>query len=147
MCSSDLVFALAGKTRSEAHRLITNPAYSRNRSDKTPWDEPWRLPFVDVAVRSSDGTQLRGWFIPAESRKLILVQHGYKDKLQSMLGVAKILHDHGYQVMVMCVRAHDFSDGDLIGFGQHEMPDMAAFEADALTRPGVDPTEIGRAHV
>ena len=132
-----------GKTRSEAHRLITNPSYTRVKSDKTPWDEPWRLPFVGVSVKSADGTTLRGWFIPAESRKLILVQHGYKDRLQSMLGVAKILHDHGYQVMMMCVRAHDFSDGELIGFGQREMPDMAAFEADALKRPGVDPDEVG----
>ena len=74
---------LLGKTRSEAHRLITNPMYSRVKSDKTPWDEPWRMPFVGVTVKSADGTTLRGWFIPAESRKLILLQHGYKDRLQS----------------------------------------------------------------
>lgn len=135
--------ALLGQTRTEARKLVTNPSYSRAVSTKTPWDQPWELPYNDVTVQSADGTKLRGWFIPAESRKLILVQHGYKDKLQSMLGVAKVLHDHGYQVMLMCVRAHDRSDGEIISFGQREMPDMAAWEADALKRPGVDPKQVG----
>jgi hypothetical protein len=114
-------------TRSEAHRLLTNPLAGRYVSVKKPSDDPWSLPFHDASVTSADGTKLRGWFIPADSPKLILVQHGYKDRLQSMLGVAAVLHKRGYQVLLMCVRSHDQSEGESLGFGQREMPDIEAW--------------------
>ena len=129
-------------TKAEAHRLLTNPLAGRSVSVKTPGDDPWRMPYEDATVTSADGTTLRGWFIPAGGPKLILLQHGYKDRLQSMLGVADVLHRHGYQVMVMCVRAHDRSDGELLSFGQREMPDIAAWYAYAKAQPGVDPSKI-----
>ena len=129
-------------TKAEAHRLLTNPEVTRLVSVKHPGDDPWRMPYEDATVTSADGTTLRGWFIPAGSPKLILVQHGYKDRLQSMLGVAAVLHRHGYQVMVMCVRGHDRSDGDLLSFGQREMPDIAAWYAYATAQPGVDVSKI-----
>ena len=135
--------AAATVTQSEAHRLLTNPTSTRLTSTKTPWDEPWRLPYHDATVTASDGTVLRGWFIPAESPKLILVQHGYKDRLQAMLDLAALLHHRGYQVMVMCVRGHDHSDGTTLSFGQREMPDMEAWAAYAESRPGVDPAQVG----
>ncbi len=130
-------------TRSEAHRLLTNPRVGRYVSVKTPADEPWHLPYQDASVTSADGTKLRGWFIPADSSQLILVQHGYKDRLQSMLGVAQVLHRRGYQVMLMCVRSHDQSEGESLGFGQREMPDIEAWSAYALRQPGVDPLKVG----
>ena len=136
-------FGAATVTQSEAHRLLNNPRAIRLVSTKTPWDEPWRLPYDDATVTSADGTVLRGWFIPAESHKLILVQHGYKDRLENMLGVAAILHRRGYQVMLMCVRAHDHSDGTMLSLGQRAMPDMEAWAAYAESRPGVDPKLVG----
>lgn len=129
-------------TKAEAHRLLTNPQGVRTVSVKNPGDESWRMPYEDATVKSADGTTLRGWFIPADSPKLILIQHGYKDWLQSMLGVADVLHRHGYQVMVMCVRGHDRSEGELLSFGQREMPDMAAWYEYAKAKPGVDPSKI-----
>jgi len=57
--------------------------------------------------------------------------------------VAAILHRHGYQVMVMCVRAHDHSDGTMLSLGQREMPDMEAWAAYAEARPGVDRSQVG----
>jgi alpha-beta hydrolase superfamily lysophospholipase len=132
-------------TRSEAHRLLSNPKATRVVSQKTPADAPWRLGDArPVDVRSKDGTALKGWFVPADSDKLILVQHGYKDKLEHMFGVAALLHKHGYQVMLMCVRAHDGSDGELVGLGMRgEMDDMAAWATFANAQPGVDPAKVG----
>ena len=130
-------------TRGEAHRLLTNPRATRYVSEQNPGSDPWRLPFEDATVTSADGTVLRGWFIPADSPKLILVQHGYKDRLQGMFGVAEVLHRHGYQVLLMCVRGHDHSDGELVSFGQREMPDMEAWSAYGRQRPGVDPAQVG----
>lgn len=129
-------------TRSEAHRLITNPKATRLVSQKTPADAPWHLADARaVDVRSKDGTALKGWFVPATSDRLLLVQHGYKDTLEHLFGLAALFHRHGYQVLLMCVRAHDGSDGELVGLGMRgEMDDMAAW---ANTQPGVNPAKVG----
>lgn len=131
-------------TKSEAHRLLNNPAATRLVSDKTPADTPWNLVFEDAKVTSADGTVLRGWFMPADSPKLVLVQHGYKDRLQTMLNLSALFHRHGYQVMLMCVRSHDHSDGTMLSFGQHgEIEDMEAWYRYAKSRPGVNASQIG----
>lgn len=131
-------------TRSEAHRLLTNPVATRTLSVKRPTDDPWRLPAEAVEVKSSDGTTLRGWFVPADSPRLLLVQHGYKAPLQTMFGVSALFHRHGYQVMIMCVRGHERSEGEAIRFGQGgEIDDMEAWHAYARTRPGVDSSKVG----
>lgn len=144
--SVTLVVAAAGViagalTKDEAHRLLTNPRATRQISHETPLTRG--MAFEDVTTRSADGTVLRGWFIPADSPRLILVQHGYKDRLQSMLDLAAMLHRRGYQVMMMCVRAHDRSDGEMISMGQREMPDMEAWARLAEAKPGVDPARVG----
>jgi alpha-beta hydrolase superfamily lysophospholipase len=128
-------------TKNQAHKLLTNPHAGRYVSDETPKDRG--LPFEDLTATSSDGTVLRGWFIPADSPRLILVQHGYKDRLQSMLNLAEVLHRRGYQVMLMCVRAHDRSDGERLFLGQREMPDMEAWAKIAEAKPGVDRAKVG----
>jgi len=128
-------------TKDQAHVLLTNPRQGRYVSEETPAARG--LAFEDVTATSTDGTVLRGWFIPADSPRLILVQHGYKDRLQSMLTLAALLHRHGYQVMLMCVRAHDRSDGERIYMGAREMPDMEAWARLAEAKPGVDPGKVG----
>jgi alpha-beta hydrolase superfamily lysophospholipase len=139
-----IVVAAAGAakvTKDEAHRLLTNPRATRSVSDETPADRG--LQFEDLTVTSTDGTVLRGWFIPADSPRLILLQHGYKNRMQSMLNLAVLLHRRGYQVMVMCVRAHDRSDGEQLYMGQREMPDMEAWARVAESKPGVDRAKVG----
>jgi alpha-beta hydrolase superfamily lysophospholipase len=128
-------------TKKEAHRLLTNPVATRQVSEQTPLDRG--LAFEDITTTSADGTELRGWFIPADSPRLILVQHGYKDRLQSLLNVAALFHRRGYQVMLMCVRGHDRSGGEMISMGQREMPDMEAWARIAESKPGVDPMKVG----
>lgn len=144
--SAALVFVVVGAgaakvTKDEAHRLLTNPRVSRSVSAQTPADRG--LQFEDLTATSADGTVLRGWFIPADSPRLILVQHGYKDRLQTMLNLTELLHRRGYQVMLMCVRAHDRSDGEMISLGQREMPDMEAWAKIAKSQPRVDPARVG----
>lgn len=141
-----LVIVVAGAgaakvTKDEAHKLLTNPRATRLVSAETPADRGLR--FEDLTVTSTDGTVLRGWFIPADSPRLILLQHGYKNRLQSMLNLAVLFHRRGYQVMVMCVRAHDRSDGEQVYMGQREMPDMEAWARVAASKPGVDPAKVG----
>jgi alpha-beta hydrolase superfamily lysophospholipase len=101
------------------------------------------MPFEDVNVTTADGLRLYGWFIPATGRATVMLVHGYKDSRSSMLGVAEILHHHGYQVLVASLRGHDLNDGEQVSFGLRELKDLEAFQEYLRGRPGVDPGRIG----
>jgi fermentation-respiration switch protein FrsA (DUF1100 family) len=129
------------KTRAEAHRLITNPRETRLMPRETPGDRG--LAFEDVGVRTSDGLRLVGWFLPSPGQPTIIVQHGYKDSRGTMLGVAAMLRRNGYAVLVQTVRAHDSSDGEVVGLGSREMDDLAAWWQWLIARADVDPQRVG----
>ena len=111
--------------RSRAHDLITNPVATRRMPHTTPADV--HLAFDDVTVRSDDGKNLVGWYVPSHNGAVIIFLHGYKDHRGSMLGAAAMYGRHGYGVLLATVRAHDHSDGELITFGHEEMRDVDAW--------------------
>jgi fermentation-respiration switch protein FrsA (DUF1100 family) len=131
---------VAWKTRSEAHRLVTNPRETRAMPRGTPAD--LGMPFEDVTVTTADGLRLTGWYVPSWNGASVMLVHGYKDTRGNLLGVAHILYRHGYNVLLGSLRAHDSSDGDTISFGFHETKDLAAWHA-YLSSTGVDPSRVG----
>lgn len=146
-----LVVGFAWKTRDEAQRLITNPRETRKVANETPASR--QLPFQDVSVTTRDGKRLHGWFIPAsgetgrtasgERSRTVMIAHGYKDDRSSVLGVAEILHRHGFGVLVTSFRTHDMNEGEVISFGLHERADLDAFYQQLRSTPGIDPDRIG----
>src|SRR4029450_12532992 len=77
--------ALALITRARARELMTNPAATRKMSTETPAD--YQLAFDDVRVKTSDGLNLVGWYLPSKNGAALIVQHGYKDSRDLMLTV------------------------------------------------------------
>ena len=133
--------ALLWKTETEAHNLINAPMSTRNLPDETPVN--YNLPFEDVTVTNPDGQKLAGWFIPSENGAVIIMQHGYKSTRSEMLNEAEMMHKHGYGALITSIRAHDFSEGQLITFGKFEVQDMEAWYQYLLTRTDIDPQKIG----
>lgn len=139
-----LLVAFAGvlvRTRAEANDLLHAPMETRKLPDETPAD--YNLPFEDVVVTNPDGMKLAGWFIPSENGAVIIMQHGYKSTRKELLNEAEMLHRHGYGVLLTTVRAHDFSEGELITLGVEEMADMEAWYQYLLTRDDIDHERIG----
>jgi len=132
---------LAVKTRSEAQRLVTNPRATRTLPRATPAERG--MAFESVSVRTPDGLKLAGWYIPSFRREAVMLVHGYKDHRGNLLGVADILRRKGFPVLMVTVRAHDESDGEIIGFGVREMQDLGAWLAWLQARADVDPGRIG----
>jgi len=128
-------------TRARAHELITNPRATRHLPAKTPAD--YGMPYEEATVKTTDGLTLVGWFVPSQNGASLMLVHGYKDQRGSMLQVADVLHRHGYGLLILSVRAHDLSDGELITFGHYEMRDLDAWYAYEIAHAGVDPREIG----
>ncbi len=139
-----LVIITAGllwKTRAEAYDLLHAPMATRELSDETPAD--YKLEFEDVTVTNPDGMKLVGWFIPAENGAVIIMQHGYKSTRSELLNEAEMMHRHGYSVLITSIRAHDYSEGELITLGVYEVQDMEAWYQYLLTRSDIDPDKIG----
>jgi len=60
-----------------------------------------------------------------------------------MLELAALLRRHGYGVLVPTVRAHDLSDGEIIGLGSREMADLDAWWRWLTARADVDAGRVG----
>lgn len=133
--------AFGWKTRTEAQRLVTSPRDVRKVASATPAAR--QLPFEDAQVTTDDGLRLHGWFIPSPGDAVVMLVHGYKDHRGATLGIAEILHRHGYDVLVASLRAHDVNDGELISFGLHETADLDAWYQYLRQRTDLSPGRIG----
>lgn len=132
---------LLWKTRSEAYNLLHSPMAARELPDETPAD--YNLEFEDVTVTNPDGMKLAGWFIPSENGAVIIMQHGYKSTRRELLNEAEMMHRHGYGVLLTSIRAHDYSEGELITLGYYETEDMEAWYQYLLSRDDIDHEKIG----
>ena len=124
-----------------AQILVHNPPEQRDPIVESP--AGYGLDYEQVTLTAQDGCNLSAWYIPSRNRAAIIVQHGYKSDRTSMLSRAGMLARHGYGVMMVDLRAHGDSDGDLISFGLHEVLDVDAAYEYLLNRPDVDPERIG----
>ncbi|HEU0293507.1 MAG TPA: alpha/beta fold hydrolase [Anaerolineales bacterium] len=139
-----LVLVVAGVqnvTRNEAHKLITAPMAIRNFPEETPAN--YNLPYENVAIKSSDGLKLAGWFVPSQNGAVIMMQHGYKSNRRELLNEAEMMYRHGYGILLTTVRAHDQSDGEMITFGMNEVNDLEAWYQYLIARDDIDSNKIG----
>lgn len=113
------------------------------------------LDYEDVTFPSMDGVPLEGWFIPADSDKLIIHNHflpgnryGYPGHLPEFGGLGgfevsflpeyKALHDAGYNVLAYDMRNHGLSgqgNGGIAGIGLLEYRDVIGSLRYAASRP------------
>lgn len=85
-----------------------------------------RLPYEYFHFLASDGiSRLSAWFIPApNARATVICLHGVGDNKMSGLLLAKVLHDHGFNVLMYDSRAHGESGGRYCTYGYHEKHDV-----------------------
>ena len=139
-----LIFAFGGISviaSQQADQLIYHPLDERSPLEESPAD--YDLEYKDVPLTSSDGLDLAAWYIPSQNGAAVIAQHGYLSDRSGMLPEADMLVRHGYGVIMVDLRAHGNSDGDLITFGKKEVLDVEAAYEYLLTRPEVDPDRIG----
>ena len=109
---------------------------------KTPAD--YGLTYEDVFFPSFDGVPLEGWLIPADSNKLIIMNHpatmnryGFPGHLEpwrqfsdvevDLVKIQAELHKAGYNVLAYDLRNHGNSsdaNGGVCGFGLYEWRDV-----------------------
>ncbi len=125
----------------QAEQLVYNPLAGRPPLEESPAD--YDIDYRDVALTTSDGFNLAAWYIPSQNGAAVIAQHGYLSDRSGMLPEADMLVRHGYGVIMVDLRAHGNSDGELITFGKREVLDVEAAYEYLLNRPEVDPERIG----
>ena len=74
------------------------------------------LPYLDVTLTAADGTQLRGWFLPAKEgvavKGTVLHLHGNGGNMSWHLGGTWWLPEQGYQVLLLDYRGYGLSQGE-----------------------------------
>lgn len=120
---------------------------------RTPGE--YGMSYEDVYFPAMDGVTLEGWFIPANSDRLIIINHpmpanryGYPGHLEpwknfggfevNFLPEYKALHDAGYNILTYDMRNHGRSgagSGGLVGHGLFEYRDVIGSLRYAKSRP------------
>lgn len=86
--------------------------------------------YEDIALRTSDGLTLRGWFFPVRGDRAAILIHGrhanraeYQGRLEH---IADFLIAQGFSVLLFDLRGHGDSDGVRFSLGQFERLDVAS---------------------
>jgi len=98
-----------------------------------------------VTVVNDSGMSLNGFYAPSQNGAAVMLLHGATAFPYHMLQEAMMLGRHGYGVLLITVRDHNFSDGDLLSFGcgGREMEDLRAWHHFLNQQDGVDPEKVG----
>lgn len=145
-------------TKEQADKFIDSTLDLMMYSKRTPilrTPDEYGMPYEDVTFPAMDGVTLEGWFIPAKSDRLIIMNHpmpanryGYPGHLEpwkdfggfevNFLPEYKALHDAGYNILTYDMRNHGRSgmgSGGLVGHGLFEYRDVIGSLRYARSRP------------
>jgi len=108
------LFVAERLTRPTNHPLSIDPR--RVSADAEAW-----------STRTYDGVTLRGWFLPTESRRhLIVLVHGMWSSWLEMAALGRDLHNRGFDVLLFDLRGHGQSDPSRLYLGRRERADIRA---------------------
>ncbi|MFL5839488.1 MAG: alpha/beta hydrolase, partial [Thermoleophilaceae bacterium] len=96
-------------------------------------------PHGDVTLRTSDGLNLQGWYVPSHNHAAVIVFPGRKGPMTR----AQMLARHGYGVLLYDRRGEGRSEGDPDSFGWDFDKDIRAGLEFLKGRSDVDPQRIG----
>jgi pimeloyl-ACP methyl ester carboxylesterase len=93
------------------------------------------LAYEAVAFKSSDGVELKGWWVPVDgARGTVVLVHGLNRSRVEMVRKTPFLHEHGWNALLFDLRHHGESGGDATTFGLKEREDVRAAIAEARRR-------------
>ncbi len=95
------------------------------------------LAFEEVKLRSTDGVDLAGWWVPATGAKgSVIFAHGLNRSRVEMVRKIPFLNKLGWNALALDLRRHGGSGGTRATFGATEKLDIAAGVAFARARGG-----------
>ena len=87
----------------------------------------FQLAFEDVAFRSGNGVDLKGWWVPAPgAKRTVVMVHGLNRSRIEMVRRVPFVHEAGWNALLIDLRHHGASGGDTTTFGVKEKEDVEA---------------------
>lgn len=129
-----------------------------HRQPITRSPKEYGMEYEDIAFKSTDGVTISGWYIPGQSKKVIILthampfnRHGFSVKNQGpikmfktevdLLTTAQVLNKEGYSVLMFDFRNHGQSGRGKTAVGLNEYQDVLG-ALDYLKNRS-DPQEVG----
>ena len=106
---------------------IVNESLVAERNPIEEHPDEYGLAYEDVEFhpRGWPDITLRGWWLPAEDAKGVVIRaHGVDRNRAELLGLADALVKDGYSVLTFDLRGHGESDPAQMGAGLHERDDV-----------------------
>jgi dipeptidyl aminopeptidase/acylaminoacyl peptidase len=96
--------------------------------------------YETVALETSDGLTLAAWYIPPPEPNggAVVYLHGISARRDQLLPEARWLHELGYGALLLDLRNHGDSEGDVTTMGVTEVADVRAAVDFLLAQPDVD---------
>jgi fermentation-respiration switch protein FrsA (DUF1100 family) len=123
--------------------ILVHPV--RSHPQRNPSDVGLKS-WIDVQFPSTDGLQLGAWFIPVESEEpspILIYVHGLGSNREGLLDQAQLLYAHGYSALLIDLRNHGGSQGEITTLGFHEVMDVEGAVKFLLDQDEIDPDRIG----
>jgi fermentation-respiration switch protein FrsA (DUF1100 family) len=90
-------------------------------------DPPTDLPAQYITLNSGSGADIVGWHIPSDQQRgVIVLAHPYRGSRLDMLNRARLLHRHGFSIVMVDLQAHGESPGERVTIGHLERHDVAS---------------------
>jgi fermentation-respiration switch protein FrsA (DUF1100 family) len=99
--------------------------------------------YESVALTTTDGLTLFGWYIPSQNGAAVILLHGYGANRAEMVKRAGILAEHGYGALLYDQRASGESEGEFRSFGWTDAADVPAALEFLDGRDDIDPERVG----
>ncbi len=99
---------------------------------------PVGLSYQDITLTTADGLKISGWYIAGTRPDAIVLVHGIHANRTYLLPQARLLSEAGYHVLLIDLRGHGNSEGNLMTYGYSEALDVAATIDYALVLPEVE---------
>ncbi|HPP29520.1 MAG TPA: alpha/beta fold hydrolase [bacterium] len=101
------------------------------------------LPYENIILKTVDGKNLKGWFIPSSKGKgVIICLHGYPSNKSDILPVVSFLYPE-FSLLLFDFRAHGESEGKITYFGLKEFMDVRAAMDFIKSRDDIKNNRIG----
>ncbi|MEI6043085.1 MAG: alpha/beta fold hydrolase [Chloroflexota bacterium] len=103
------------------------------------------MPYENVTFKTSDKAQLtmRGWWIPRENSRRVLIMVHAKDGTRTfLLPVSQRLWQEGFNILLYDTRGQGQSEGDHYSFGWYEKYDVVG-AVNFVKSKGFQPSSIG----